>query len=218
MKRKNYCILNKQYSKEEYGRIREALYQKGELQKFVPPSFSTFAFNETAASYYYPLLKEEALRQGYAWRDDIPLTTGTETIRSADIPDDIHDIDDGFLAHVLACERCGRNYKIVPQELALYRQLLIPIPRRCAFCRMQDRFEERNPEKLWHRTCGCEGRMSNVSAKGGSASGGKGQNVYRNTANHSHGIGKCPNEFETSYAPDRPEIVYCEQCYNAEVV
>jgi len=27
----------------------------------------------------------------------------------------------------------------------------------------------------------------------------------------------CQNEFETSYAPDRPEIVYCESCYNQEI-
>ena len=27
----------------------------------------------------------------------------------------------------------------------------------------------------------------------------------------------CKNEFETSYAPERPEIIYCEQCYNKEV-
>ena len=27
----------------------------------------------------------------------------------------------------------------------------------------------------------------------------------------------CNNEFETSYAPDRPEIVYCEKCYQGEV-
>jgi hypothetical protein len=27
----------------------------------------------------------------------------------------------------------------------------------------------------------------------------------------------CNNEFETSYAPERPEIVYCERCYNEEV-
>jgi hypothetical protein len=27
----------------------------------------------------------------------------------------------------------------------------------------------------------------------------------------------CSNEFETSYAPDRPEIVYCERCYQQEV-
>jgi len=28
----------------------------------------------------------------------------------------------------------------------------------------------------------------------------------------------CQNEFETSYAPDRPEIIYCESCYQNEVV
>ncbi len=27
----------------------------------------------------------------------------------------------------------------------------------------------------------------------------------------------CNNEFETSYAPERPEIVYCERCYQNEV-
>ncbi|MFA7285445.1 MAG: hypothetical protein WC011_01170 [Candidatus Paceibacterota bacterium] len=27
----------------------------------------------------------------------------------------------------------------------------------------------------------------------------------------------CNNEFETSYAPERPEIVYCEKCYQSEV-
>ncbi|MBI3459110.1 hypothetical protein HY061_02505 [Candidatus Azambacteria bacterium] len=29
---------------------------------------------------------------------------------------------------------------------------------------------------------------------------------------------QCGNNFQTSYAPDRPEIVYCEQCYQQEVV
>lgn len=28
---------------------------------------------------------------------------------------------------------------------------------------------------------------------------------------------KCGKNIRTSYAPDRPEIVYCESCYNAEV-
>ena len=27
----------------------------------------------------------------------------------------------------------------------------------------------------------------------------------------------CENVFETSYNPDRPEIVYCEKCYQQEV-
>jgi len=27
----------------------------------------------------------------------------------------------------------------------------------------------------------------------------------------------CSNEFETTYAPERPEIIYCEKCYQQEV-
>ncbi len=27
----------------------------------------------------------------------------------------------------------------------------------------------------------------------------------------------CTNEFETAYSPDRPETIYCEQCYQQEV-
>ena len=34
--------------------------------------------------------------------------------------------------------------------------------------------------------------------------------------NHEHD-GKCNNEFETAFAPDRSEIIYCENCYNKEV-
>ncbi|MBI5622130.1 DNA-directed RNA polymerase, partial [Candidatus Falkowbacteria bacterium] len=27
----------------------------------------------------------------------------------------------------------------------------------------------------------------------------------------------CTNEFETTYAPERPERVYCEECYQKEI-
>ena len=27
----------------------------------------------------------------------------------------------------------------------------------------------------------------------------------------------CENEFETAYAPEREEKVYCESCYNKEI-
>jgi hypothetical protein len=33
---------------------------------------------------------------------------------------------------------------------------------------------------------------------------------------HNH-KGHCENKFETSYSPDKPEIVYCETCYQKEV-
>ncbi|MFZ1019649.1 MAG: hypothetical protein WAN61_01490 [Minisyncoccia bacterium] len=40
---------------------------------------------------------------------------------------------------------------------------------------------------------------------------------YKNTIEHFHRQEKCAVEFETSYAPERPEIVYCEKCYQQEV-
>ena len=35
---------------------------------------------------------------------------------------------------------------------------------------------------------------------------------------YSRKCAKCSKEIQTTYAPDRPEIVYCETCYNSEVV
>ncbi len=39
----------------------------------------------------------------------------------------------------------------------------------------------------------------------------------KNDKNHFHGVEKCSVGFKTAYAPDRPEIVYCESCYKQEV-
>jgi hypothetical protein len=143
------------------------------------------------------MTKEEALAKGYRWQDKLQFTTGKETMR--EIPDAIGDVPNSIVNEILACADCGRNYKILAEELAFYKRNGIPVPRKCFFCRLKDRLKFKNPVKLWHRQCMC-GLKSSPQA-----------------ISHGH-TGRCPNEFETSYAPDRKEIVYCEQCYNAEVV
>lgn len=80
----------------------------------------------------------------------------------------------------------------------------IPIPRLCYNCRYCERISKRNPVKLWHRECQCAGSASFNS-------------FYKNTRVHEHKNSICENEFETSYTPDRPEIIYCERCYQQEV-
>ncbi len=94
----------------------------------------------------------------------------------------------------------------------------LPLPRLCPNCRHYERLKYRNPLKLWKRVCACNGQMANSSAVANAMADKKGQMVYKNTITHFHGDNKCPNEFETSFSPDRPEIVYCESCYNSEVV
>lgn len=58
------------------------------------------------------------------------------------------------------------------------------------------------------RQCQCAGARSSNDAY-----------TNQSQAHTSHAPDQpCPNEFQTTFAPERPEIVYCERCYQAEVV
>ncbi len=182
MKRSTHCILNKQYAKEEYeqlaGEVVENLRASGHWGNLFPISLSPFGYNESAAIGYFPLTREDAIAREFPWKEDLPYTSGKETVKPASIPDDIRHVPDSFAQEILACIGCSRNYKIIPQELAFYRQMEMPIPRKCPDCRHMERRKRRTPEQLWNRTCA-----------------------------------HCGAAIQTGYAPDRPEIVYCEKCY-----
>jgi hypothetical protein len=64
---KKYCILNKQYTKEEYEILVPIIIKKmkadGERGEFFPSSLSPFGYNETQAQEYFPLTKDEAVQQ-----------------------------------------------------------------------------------------------------------------------------------------------------------
>lgn len=196
LRQKEYCILNKQYPKEEYEQLTEKIIEQmkknNEYGEFFPIPLSPFGYNESLAFDYFPLSPEEALKRGYPWQEELSGIYGKETLKTEEIPDKIIEVKDTVINEVLRCETCKKNYRVVGKEFSFYRQLNIPIPRKCADCRYYYRLLFRNPRQLWHRSCMCE--------KG----------------NHLHG-GKCKMEFETSYAPNRPEIVYCEKCYQQEV-
>ena len=208
----NYCIFNKQYTKEQYEELMPKIIEqmktlpytdkkgnKYSYGEYFPIELSYFGYNESCAMEQFPLAEKEARQAGYNWQDNTQKTTGKETLKPENIPDNIDEVGDSILEEVLVCINCKRNYKIVQNEYLFYKKMKIPIPRRCFYCRHEARIKRRNPFKLWHRQCMC-GSPSSPST----------------TAKHDH-EGQCMNEFETSYAPDRPEIVYCEKCYQAEV-
>jgi hypothetical protein len=212
LRNKKYCIFNKQYTKEEYGELVVKIKQhmidmpyidrKGKVYsygEFFPVDFSPFAYNETLAQDFYPLTKEKALELGFSWRD-MEIKNYVPTVHTNEIPDSITDITDSITGEIIECahkgkcaDRCSTAFKIIPDELTFYRRFNIPLPRLCYGCRHYARLHKRNPMKLWHRSCMCT------------------------LPTHGHD-GKCVVAFETSYAPDRPEIVYCESCYQKEVL
>jgi CxxC-x17-CxxC domain-containing protein len=144
---------------------------------------SFFGYNHTTASLYYPLAKEEAQKCGARWSDYEPPPPKVEKVIPADrLPDNIDDIPDDVLNWAITCEVTGKPFIITQQELRLYRQMRVPLPRRNWQQRQLERFNKRNPRKLFERKCD-----------------------------------KCGKDIKTTYSPERPEIVYCEDCYHKEV-
>ncbi len=211
LRKKSYCIFNKQYTKEEYQELvsmikkhmNEMPYvdKKGIVYKygeFFPFGTFPFAYNESIAQSYVPKTKEQATSEGHLW-DNLNSKNYAPTILAHDLPENIEAVSDDILSEVIACahggkcnQQCTEAFKITENELKMYKRFNLPIPKLCPNCRHYERLVKRQPIKLWYRQCMCE--------KDG----------------HEHN-GRCPVEFETSYSPDRPEIVYCEKCYQREV-
>ena len=224
LKNKKYCIFNKQYSKEEYEELvpkirkhmnempyRDRVGNTFVYGEFFPPELSPFPYHISEAQELFPLMEKEALARGFLWYP-IQKDEYAADFPAAQIPDRIMDMDDSILQKIIACEHngecqqeCTKAFRIIKQELEFCRRLNIPLPRLCPNCRHYERLAFRNPPRFFERACGCSGKASE-------------NGVYANTIDHFHGAEHCPNQFETSYAPDRPEIVYCEQCYQTEVV
>ncbi|KKT02227.1 MAG: Epidermal growth factor receptor [Candidatus Peregrinibacteria bacterium GW2011_GWF2_43_17] len=152
MKRAEYCILNKQYTKSEYEeivpRIINHMKSTCEWGEYFPIETSQFAYNETVANDFFPMTREEALKKGCKWLDE-----KNEPPKKLDVPDSIHDTKDDILAANLLCEKTGRPYKIIKPELDLYRKMEIPVPHYAPETRNEIRIARLNPLKTFDRTC-----------------------------------------------------------------
>lgn len=184
LKHKQYCILNKQYSKEEYeklaAKIIEHMIKTKEFGEFFPTQFSAFGYNETTAFEYFPSTKEEAIKNNWLWQDDNDHSAPkiSKKIQAEDLPKDIQSITDDILDSPIQCAESGRLFKIQAAELNFYRQMQLPIPHYHPDVRHFHRLTLRRPRKLYDRQCS-----------------------------------NCAEKISSSFSPTGPEKVYCEKCY-----
>jgi len=194
LRNKKYCILNKQYSKEEYedlvSKIITHMRKTGEYGEFFPTSLSPFPYQITAAYEFFPLNESEVKDKGFVSYDFIKQDYKV-TLNNENIPDNIKETNKEIIKEIFECEHkknceqeCTGAFRIIEKEFEFCKRMDLPLPRLCPNCRHYERLNKRNPLKLYYHKCMREG---------------------------------CNNEFETSYAPERPEIVYCEKCYQQEV-
>ena len=189
LKQHEYCIFNKQYSKEEY----EALVPKiiahmqttGERGEFFDPSLSPFGYNETIAHEYFPMTKNQASERRYKRQDnnyDPTIPEGADTIKGDQIPTDISTVDDDILKKIFICEVSWRPFRIMKQELAFYRSHQLPLPRRHPDVRHEERLHLKPARSLYLRTC-----------------------------DH------CNTDIVSIYPQTYPGKVYCKECHTKEL-
>jgi hypothetical protein len=198
-----YMILNKQYTKEEYEELipkiiqqmndlpyvdkKSNIYKYGE---FFPPELSPFAYNETIAQEYYPLTKEQALSKGYRWKDKEERNY-TIDIKNEDIPDNIENTDESIINKVIECKNKDNQKAECTEAYKI-------IPEEYQFYRRM-----KLPLPRLCPNCRHYNRL-------------KQRNPLKLWHRKCMKDG-CNNSFETSYSPERPEIIYCEQCYQSEI-
>lgn len=195
LKRKQYCILNKEYSKEEYFKLKAQIIEDMKKNPYIdelgrvwtygdtfPLKQSLFGYNETTAYKFVQKSKEEALNEGYNWYDE-EVQDHKITLKSEDLPEKISDTNENIINEIISCSNCSRGFKIGPLEFTLLQKMGIPVPHSCLKCRLSYRFGRLNPMKLWERNCA-----------------------------------KCDISITTAFSPDRPEVIYCEKCYQQEMV
>ncbi len=191
LRSKQYCILNKEYSKEEYVALVEKIkahmnempyvdaqgneYRYGE---FFPTELAPFGYNNTLCLEQFPLTKEEAVAKGYKWID-VPKGNYTITKNSDDVSTAIKDVDESIIKEVFGCRDCGSAYRIQVNELSFLKKENLPIPHLCPECRHVRRIADRLKPTLYHRSCD----------------------------------NKCGNEFDTAFPPETKSPIFCETCY-----
>ena len=186
LQQKKHCLLNHEYTQEDYRRLTEQIIDEMRQNEtwgtFFPVSLTPFAFNETMAKDWFLLTESEARKRGYRWKSGDEMPEVTKVISAKDLPERIEQIPDDVLNWAIRCELTQRPFKIVKKELEFYRAMHLPLPHHHPEERHRMRLLRRHQRKLWSRTCM-----------------------------------KCQKEIQTTYSSERPEIVYCEECYLKEV-
>ena len=153
LKRKKFCILNKQYSETEYheivGKIVEHMRNTREWGEFFPLELSSIPYNLSLAHRYFPLTEDDANLQGLGWYTKNQIDSQS-AIPAGELPDELPDSN---VPIVVLSELSGKPFRITSEEILRYRQFCIPLPRLTYDERMQERARHLGGIRLHDRDC-----------------------------------------------------------------
>ncbi len=133
LKKKKYCILNKQYTKEQYeelvAKIKLDMQTCGEWGKFMPFAMAYGGYNVSLAQVLFPKTKEQVAEMGAKW-EDAPVVSYQGAVSSDELPDSIEGVTDEITKQRIICVETKLSYNIAPRELTFYKTHGIPLPQR----------------------------------------------------------------------------------------
>ena len=188
LQNKSYCILNKQYTKEEYFKmidlIKLEMLNKGEYSDGVGMEFSAQAYNFSLAQAVYPLDNNTVVKLGgYVAKDPESNAVNIEIIKYQELPEYIEDISNDILNKAIICKISGRPFKITESELAFYRRMRLPLPDTHPSLRIEKRHQLAPDGKKYKSFCS-----------------------------------RCNKKIETLFNPEGNFNFYCENCFAKEVL
>lgn len=141
LRNKSYCILNTQYTKDEWLRLVDQIFSQMHSQwtlwDFFPGEINPFYYNDTAASFLGNRSRQDVLDKWYLWRDSgitIEAPAGANIISVDDISryesyqDGIWKIDRDICKKVIQDSQ-GNAFVIISQECSFYEKYGLPLPR-----------------------------------------------------------------------------------------
>jgi hypothetical protein len=137
---KKNCVLNKQYTEDEYKKIRAHIIK--ELGDYYgnpfPFELAPFSYQESAFKDYSSLAKKEVELIGWRYGEEKKPEAGYYESVSK-LPDDINGLKDNEIDIIFLCEKSKKPIKIIPQEIRLLKKIQAPLPRNHHEVRHQER-------------------------------------------------------------------------------
>ncbi len=145
LRQKKHCILNKQYSPEEYQKIKNHIIE--ELGEYwgspFPVNLATFSYLDSAYRDYYSLTREEIDYVGWFYGEEKAQPQNLQLISPEKLPDDVKDAKDEDISKAFDCESSKKAFKIIPQELKILKKIGAPLPHQHYEARLMARLKFR---------------------------------------------------------------------------
>jgi hypothetical protein len=130
LKKRKYCILNKQYTQEEYEelvpRLIKHMKAHNEYGEFFPYRFAYNGFNLSLGAFYYDET-EESIKEKDGFLEPEP-EADLEGLLGDQLPGLAEEVTDEFVGKPINCAETKRPYTFIKQELDFYRKHNLPLP------------------------------------------------------------------------------------------